>query len=303
LKAKIEDIFLAYANHSIIGNPKNFHTTVDAIDKVFPNSDELKSLMNQSIELLIRFAKFNDFSKANTYREKIRKNYNPFILEPNFEYVYGYEGGVCYGYCQQGKTDRPKVIESKKFTGPDRLKCFECDQAYFNYVLTNIVNGKEYSKIVDLTRFLSLRQSLIKTQVTISPRNTDKPFKEELVKRPLWEPLLVNFFFYGLIGGVVSYSLSEFLIKDNRIKLRLCDHCKKFFVASKADLRIKFCSDCSPKSKKTKAEKAEYMKQYNIKKKQDRISQEREAKIIHYIDNLDCTREEAIKIIEADAMM
>jgi len=300
LNAKIEDIFLAYANHSIIGNPKNFHAIADGIDKVFTIPDKLKSSMNQSIELLISFAKFNGPSKANAYREKIKKKYNPYILESNFEYVYGYEGGVCCGYCQQGKTDRPKVIESEKFTGPDRLKCFECDQAYFNYVLTNIVNGKEYSKIVDLTNFLSLRQSLIKTQVTILSRNPDKLFKEELVKRQLWEPLLVNFLFYAFIQGVVSYSLSEFLINDNRIKLRFCDHCKKFFVSSKADQRIKFCQTCSPKSKMTKEQRNIYHRKYYWEKKHEKLAKEREAKIVNYMDKLDCTREEAEKIIEAD---
>ena len=177
----IEDIFLTYANHSLLNNPLNFRVTVDKIDQVFSMPEEIKSSINQSIELIDSFAKFNDFNEANEYKEKIKKNINPLILESNFAYVYGYQGGVCYGVCQQGRYDRPKTVENGKFTGPDRIKCFECDQKYLNYVLSNIMSGKEYSEIIGFLYFLEQQRNLIKTNVTISDGEIDSAFKEVLV--------------------------------------------------------------------------------------------------------------------------
>lgn len=105
--------------------------------------------------------------------------------------------------------------------------------------------------------------------------------------------------FNEYIASLVGYSLTKFLLNNERAKLKQCRKCNKFFVASKNDSRIKFCADCSPKTKKSKTKNAEYQRQYRLKKKQEKS----ESRIINLIDKLGCTREEAIEIIEADSMM
>jgi hypothetical protein len=95
------------------------------------------------------------------------------------------------------------------------------------------------------------------------------------------------------ISSLVGFSLTEFLLNNERAKLKQCQTCDKFFIASKNDGRIIFCPDCSRKSSKPKAKHAEYMRKWRHKQKKEKL----EANITHFINKLGCTREEAIELI------
>ena len=102
----------------------------------------------------------------------------------------------------------------------------------------------------------------------------------------------------------ISFLLIKFLMLPDSTKLiHQCDGCNKLFISIKTDDRIKFCSSCSSKSKMNKERRKEYQKKYRKKKKQEKLAIEHETRIKNYMINLDCTREEAETIIEADSMM
>jgi len=54
----------------------------------------------------------------------------------------------------------------------------------------------------------------------------------------------------------------------------------------------------------SKEKRNKYMREvYRPRKKQEKLKKKREAKIQNYMDQLDCTREEAEDIIKTDSMM
>jgi hypothetical protein len=101
----------------------------------------------------------------------------------------------------------------------------------------------------------------------------------------------------------LHYIAIEFLRSPTNWKLIRKCACGRYFPASKDDPRIKKCSSCSPKSSMTKERRRAYQREYNRRRKEEKGKREFEAKIQNFMENLDCTREEAIEIIEADAKL
>jgi hypothetical protein len=98
------------------------------------------------------------------------------------------------------------------------------------------------------------------------------------------------------------YCLLQFLIADkcNRKRIRKCEGCKKFFIASKLDSRIKKCSGCSRKSTLSKEEQRLYHQKRRAKIREEKKRQETEERIKR-IMKAGYTREEAVEIIKADS--
>jgi len=111
-------------------------------------------------------------------------------------------------------------------------------------------------------------------------------------------------------SGIFAYfhtSIPFFLVEffkqpKNKKLIHICDECGKYFISKRDDSRIRFCPSCSPKSKKSKELHNEYMKKYRQKKKQEKLSIQREARIKNLV-NTGWTRKEAEEMIEADSMM
>ena len=139
----------------------------------------------------------------------------------------------------------------------------------------------------------------------------DIPFIEDMFLTP--EEGEFNFeMFQAMVGGLphffvgrpITYCVIEFLkTPDNRKLFRSCSRCGKYFVASKIDKRIKKCRDCSPLNAKSKEWKKEYMRGYREKKKQEKEGRDTKTRVENYVRNLDITKEEALEIIKADAML
>jgi hypothetical protein len=225
--------------------------------------------------------------------------------------ISGYDNGFCEDENGCIHNVRKDFLGADRFTEPDRIKCYECDQLFLRYMLKGITKGKEYSNIGygSLESLLAGAHRNFSSQVLPVDAPSKFHFKENLKPFISYLPQLDNWEEYKeafrsiFIDDIIAYSLCEFLLNNDRRKLKLCEQCDKFFVASKVDARIKFCSNCSPKSKMSKKRRREYQRKYRQKKKQEKLKKEREAKILNYIDKLDCTREEAEEIIEVDSMM
>ena len=100
------------------------------------------------------------------------------------------------------------------------------------------------------------------------------------------------------------YFFVEFLKKENNSRLfKACGSCEEYFVMGKFDDRIKFCSNCSHKSKMSKEKRREYQRKYRQKKKLEERTIQREARIENLMKRTGLSKEEVIEIIEADETM
>lgn len=337
VKSMIEDIFLTYANASLKDNPEIFYE----IFKKFRNLNvdihierrEQKDIY-KIISHFVKFVKCDDIKKAEGLREKFRKKLEtrdaqtygnnevemPFRVGLQmrnvniaFEGVYGYRDGYCdEGDCHQ-ETIRKDFIGEECFIGPKRLKCHECGQLEFKKILDEIVKGKEYSEI---GQFYNLEHLLINAnnwigKLIVVNASSESTFKEELrrimsfdigrLRGSIDNDFPRSIFDTIFYRTIVGYSLAEFLLKDDRRKLKRCKRCDKFFVSQKVDDRIKYCQKCSHKSSLTNEQRREYMRKYRRNKKKEKHVERLEARIENLMDNLGCTREEAVEIIEADS--
>lgn len=159
----------------------------------------------------------------------------------------------------------------KEYTGQDFCedqflqKCYECHQLNFRYCLLQIVNGKEYSEIDEFLYDVcewSTAISSSKTYLSLS-KEKKQPFSEWLVSV---KELFLSFdeFQSGFLGNsyhalnnfifaIASYSLTEFLVSNDRRKIKYCPYCEKFFIAK--DIKRKNCcysNDCIRKWERDK---------------------------------------------------
>jgi hypothetical protein len=316
----IEKVFLAYANHPLRENPYYFREVCDAIESIFsfssPNIQNLRPLAGFIVEI----AKRNNPQIANYFVQEKPASLNAVVdnisQRIGAEAVYGYRDKFCEFKCPK-RAIRAERIDKKLLEGPERLKCYECQQLHFVRMLSEIVGGEEFSEIRGFSSFVSDGYKFFKQDVRVLSESKAKaPFKTKLQRAVNWnpgDPLYCvesgslfgpyKFAFQHFLDGLIAFSLCEFLLDSDRRKLRRCEWCGTFFVASKVDSRIKYCAICSPKSKWSKETRREYQRKYWAKHRKAKEVQER----IQYIDRLmdaGCTKEEAEKeyaeIKEAD---
>lgn len=327
MKVKIEDIFLTYANNSLRDNPKIFYKIIEYFKslefieiedyKLFSSlsGEESKSgFMAGIIKYFVELVECEDLQTAIKIRKTEKFIENEMVIDAEFfqiayQAVFGYADGYCEGKHGCCYNYRPFILGVEQFTGPDRIKCYECDQLFFRYMLEGIVKGKEYSEISELVMFLGNAHISFTPRVFPNTTASKSPFKENLEKKIRYIPTFFDAEEYKLafraifIKDIVGYSLCEFLLNNDRRKLKKCDKCENFFVASRVDDRIKYCGSCSPKSKMSKEERKAYQRKYRQKKKQEKLTRERETRIENLMKRAGCSREEAIEYIEADSMM
>jgi hypothetical protein len=109
--------------------------------------------------------------------------------------------------------------------------------------------------------------------------------------------------FIELQDEFVHWMVEFFRQRNNRKYLKKCAHCGNFFIAGRIDDRIKFCNECSPKSKMSKEARRKYQQEYRRKKRQEKTAIEREARISNLMKKTGYSRTEVIEIIEADSKL
>ncbi len=126
------------------------------------------------------------------------------------------------------------------------LKCYECDHKYFEYLLTELSKGKEYSEIKYLdVIIIDYRPLNWNTQFRIVP-DDKPPFKEKigLIHNDfLSERGERNYSIPNIFHGMVTDSLVNFLINDDRRKLKICEHCGNFYIKRRLNFTQKYCSE------------------------------------------------------------
>jgi hypothetical protein len=316
----IEKVFLAYANHPLRENPYYFREICDAIESIFSISSPPIQNLRPLAAFMVEIAKRNNPLIADYFVEEKPASLNAQAVnisqQIGAEAVYGYRDKFCESKCPE-RAVRGAGIDKKLFEGPERLRCYECQQLHFVRMLSEIVEGEEFSEIHGFSSFVSNGYKFFKQEVRVLAKSeAEAPFKTKLQRGVNWNPggplycaenggLFgpYKFAFQHFLDGLIAFSLCEFLLDSDRRKLKKCDWCGTFFVASKVDSRIKYCAICSPKSKWSKETRREYQRRYWAKHKKAKDVQER----IQYIDRMIAagySREEAEKefaeIMEAD---
>jgi hypothetical protein len=183
------------------------------------------------------------------------------IYDMAFSSIYGHDYGMCL---TELLNHRVELFGSEAFEGPQKLKCYECDQLHFIDILKKIIEGKKYNQIDWLETFIDISNNVIKfrreveiyksrpdrtnkklhsvalkeNKIVEIPLNLDEIFHTDSFKAP--HVFFINSFRQSLISAAF-YSLTEFLLQNDRRKLKFCDGCYKFYI-SKTIRNQRFCS-------------------------------------------------------------
>lgn len=249
----IQDIFLTYANHSLKDNPEIlygiFEEFTKSLHEVF-----LPDKISDIIKEFAIFVKCDDLKIADDeFRRKVRRVkslWDKNCLKMAFNGVYGYRNGYCEEDCYKGLAKRD-VLGKRRFRGPHRLKCYECEQLFFRHMLAEIADGKEYQDIAggQLVHYLINAHTFIMVGADVVPASSDSLFKQDIklafsfAPRDIDEPYTSSFSRIFL-DSMVVYSLIEFLRRTDRRLLKQCPYCHAFFEASRINQARCKSDDC-----------------------------------------------------------
>jgi hypothetical protein len=182
----------------------------------------------------------------------------------------------------------------------ERIRIIQND---YGSILEMIIEDTPLNEISNLAqKFKTIYDTAMMTTTKI---NAEKDLIEEI---PLIDEAnyvrnkMNRGWFIELQNEFVYWMVEFFRERHNRKYIKKCPHCGNFFIAGRIDHRIKFCNECSPKSKMSKEARRKYQQEYRRKKRQEKLAVEREARINNIIE-IGFSRKEAIEIIEADSKL
>jgi len=280
-KNNIQRPFLAYANHSLKDNPKNLHKIFDSIEHHITMPNVSRTYIRSMVDTIIELSEHNDpkIIKKNKPipEEELRfsERDNVSILDSISDMktiisiatdaVYGYRNGFCENRCYQRDLMIQKFGEDI-FSGPERPKCYECNQIFFTHMLSILVEGREYSQIPYLMCFLNNSHEKLKTELQITSAPSRAIVREQLEEIVVFRaedraffgaiaggtPMIYRGIFRDFLYSFVANDLTEFLLgkdtqdRPNRMKLKKCPECRNFFAGR---LNKEYCSkDCYNKA-------------------------------------------------------
>lgn len=170
-------------------------------------------------------------SRANQFYESLFQG----ELENARKEVFGYSLEVYECPCNEW---HKKLINSKLLKGPNRLKCYECDQVCFVHMLNSITSGKSYKEIADFNVLPEGYRECKSFNLSVNGNN------KEL--HPIAYLYTGGSKFPGIFNGLISSLLVEFLSDHdfNRKRFKRCPYCKQFFIANDAKRKICYSPKC-----------------------------------------------------------
>ena len=246
---QIQDTFLTYANRLFKDDPAHLKKVFDTIYVSKPN------ILKGIIQRIIALAKYRNPSCINEFlsmaeKEDPEKFKDPFFRKPfdvAAEAIYGYRDEYCKNKCFWRSLRRQKIGESF-FEGSDRINCLECDQLFFIKMLSEIIEGKEYSEIEGFEDFLAAGCGLIKHRWNITSDSHGEKLEDiEYLKQKSFfsggRYGNFKFAFQDYLNKYISYSIGEYLLKKdgNRKRIKKCMICGVFFIAT--DSKREKCYD------------------------------------------------------------
>lgn len=283
-KNLIPEIIRTYANIPLKGKPENLHE----IYKKFRSDSYIlfglkEEVIDYKINEIIELSNVNE-SNVDAYNERVQKltkdlsqksdiisklmlkaakelsykiptasgyyeiHYNPInsIVDDVYKYYFDVEpkpSCPCNFF-------RKNAIDNNLFIGPNRLKCYECDQSYFIYILDSIILNKSYEEIPGFNDLImgyseTRNYRLCLKNNKILKERTDSYHKDNRLKFPT--------VFDGLLSTLLIELLSD--PKFNRKRIIRCRECNDIYVADD--------------SKKKRCDSDKCRKNYNKKKRSD----------------------------------
>jgi hypothetical protein len=288
----MENFFLDYANNSFRKNVENLRIAIGLASRNDGFVQEDIDVFDEVTETIIQIVKGGDSARGGTgplvakkakniaYENrndliKILKKgilkewvntqvfkYALAVYDMAYQSVYGHEllRGKGIRCDENWRKNTLEVLGEESFNGPNKLKCYECDQLYLVHVLREIIRGREYDEINNLEYMLWITNEHVvyhgDIEISVNKSKKKSPFRTALIREmgvrfPINLLMEARDFFtdfgqfpsyrVSLLGGAI-YSLFEFLNKNDRRKLKFCDKCNKFFI-SKTIRSSKFCSE------------------------------------------------------------
>jgi len=301
---ELEDyLFTQYANYSLRDNPDILYQLFQKIYQVAlkdtPREEKIfiEKKINQMLAYVVEFSGYTSSEEIAYPNPGEWHNYTDYDWDVHLRKVaektiFYYEDDGCEEVCSK-RILRIRVLGEGKLTGKGRVNCYECWRLYFANILSSLVSGFEYSKIEGFPEILNAYSNGGKG-ILISNAPQSSIFKEGL-RESLdcdWNVLFLlsltasecEHAFLSFLWTIVGHSLIEFLLHDDRRKLKRCEWCGNFFIASKIDKRFKYCPVCSPKSKLSKERKTELQRIRRKRMKEEKIAQIKAGQIKRYLE-------------------
>jgi len=305
----IKDIFLTYANNSLKEDPAHLYKIFKIIEQ---NINIDLEGVEDAINLICELLKNNDSETILSLISEMLSGLGQLFFENDHFAYKAVTGDRHYYYLQLERyKDDPEFLEewrlekstracfkcehrelNKKVLGEDLceeyfdLKCYECHQLKFINFLNEIVQGKEYSEIEDIENIL-FYASIISSHTedrTIQKLDQKAPFRETLQADDWFIYGYYNYIrsghgntshaFNEYLNSIAYYSVTDFLLHNDRRNLKRCLICDDFIVTDHIKREV-----CSPPKDCENIRKKRWQKEY-MKKKRDPDSPDFDPKYI-----------------------
>lgn len=312
-----QNLFLDYINAPLHENPAHFLEVCDAIEKSIKFTFGSAEYFNIVAKFVILFAHKNRpklVDHAYECKDGDFKNQDlQRIIINAGEAVFGYRNNYCETTCSKRK-HREEIFGREVFSGDNRLRCFQCEQMGFIFLIDELISGKEFGEISGFLPFINLGNRYLEFVIKDVPADDKKNvFKTKLEKHIEFQPdhpfylrgdSNGKFAFLNFLNCLVSYSLAEFLFGKDRRKIKKCLNCDQYYIAKTVKAKQKYCSDrCKTQNHWTREKWNEYMRNYR-KMENDELAKRKdefyEKEIRRFMEQLDVPREEAIGLMKDD---
>jgi hypothetical protein len=239
MNSGIENIFLTYANLPLIKHPEKLHEIFEPLkDPRIGFEEECVEEIFHYVNDFVIFAKSGNLKNARNIYKTMAEERNHWPPEHQraafrslfYDFENDYKEYECNEACEW-EVQRMELLGEELFNKLNRIRCFECDHLVFKMVLTGIAEEKEYSEIPFFKDFLVTRN--LNFHIVVEPihLSSNFPFKEVLQERAVFDPFAniyirlhddVDVFSQYIIMPIVRYSLAEFLVHNDRRKIKQC---------------------------------------------------------------------------------
>jgi hypothetical protein len=250
----LQRIFLSYANNLFRNDPQNIQKVYDDIAAALAVGDASKRPQTLREAIVKVIAAITQEQRQDDLTDRLTQLVSDYLkdttlpqMQKTFPWeiaflvamnaVHGYENGYCENECPH--RSRRELLGHELFVGEHRIKCHECEQHWFRWMLEKLIDGAEYSKIDGFRSLVHLAENCLVRSIGFSDIPGDTPCKEHLaVKLAIRVPngwsldsLDNKQVFNSFFSSLAAYSLVEFLLHNDRRKLKQCRYCHEIFPA------------------------------------------------------------------------
>jgi len=292
MKVPIEGALRCYANSNIEEDPGKIRLLFEIAQQFLSIDPKFFNLSEKIIDCLSEMSRRADWENIEIARSWNRKYCGYDIVDGNVIKLKQYSPNNLsrrefdhfriFSFAYESTYSRD-TLDLVRFENKDKMriqpKKYLTYQEAFRKLLWDIIEGKEYSAISlhvpneSINRFPETCYDLVQTRASIVLSDND--LKEEISQEVTWgfraDYLLSNdeWKFNDLVVNLANYCLCEFLINNDRRKLKYCRECSDFYI-SKTVRPSKFCSDkCRMAYNNRKRVKSGEAREYKRRKRRE----------------------------------